>query len=144
MSPGGPDVKAIFTAALELPAGPGRDAYLTEACGGDGALRRRVEELLAALERASDVLGPAGRPADATEVDSPAATKAPEPARQADPDATGARTHATAAHLTADYAPTPDPGDPGATASLDDRGDGRAAAVIADPVDTDHFRGAGR
>ena len=52
MSRGVPDVKAIFTAALEHPPGPGRDAYLTEACGGDDALRRRVEELLSAFERA--------------------------------------------------------------------------------------------
>ena len=35
MSPGGPDIKAIFTAALEHPAGPEREAYLAEACGGD-------------------------------------------------------------------------------------------------------------
>ena len=35
MTPGGPDVKAIFTAALEHPSGPERNSYLAEACGDD-------------------------------------------------------------------------------------------------------------
>ena len=39
----------IFIAALELPSGQ-RAAYLGEACAGDAALRRRVEQLLAASE----------------------------------------------------------------------------------------------
>ena len=85
MNRGGPDVKAIFTAALELPDGPERDAYLAAACGGDAALRRRVEELLAALERAGDVLGPAGPPASVAEADARTAADAAEafePARR--------------------------------------------------------------
>ena len=61
MSRGGPGVKAIFTAALEHPAGPGREAYLAAACGDDAALRRRIEELFAAHARASEVLGPSAR-----------------------------------------------------------------------------------
>ena len=48
MSPGGPDVKAIFTEALDIPEGPERDSLPGRACGGDAGLRRRVEELLAA------------------------------------------------------------------------------------------------
>ena len=95
MSRGEPDVKAIFTAALAVPEGPERDAYLDTACGGDAGLRRRIEELLAAFARASDVLGPAGPPAAAiadeatTNAD---AAGASEPARGADLEATDART----------------------------------------------------
>ena len=44
-------VGAIFDAALELPP-EGRAAYLLEACGGDDALRQRVEALLSAHESA--------------------------------------------------------------------------------------------
>ena len=51
-----PGVKTIFTAALEHPAGPERDAYVAAACDGDEALLRRVGELVAAGEHASDVL----------------------------------------------------------------------------------------
>jgi serine/threonine protein kinase len=45
----------IFIAALELPSGQ-RAAYLDEACAGDAALRRRVEQLLAASEAAGTFL----------------------------------------------------------------------------------------
>jgi hypothetical protein len=69
MDPGHSDVKALFTQALKRPEGPERDAYLARACDGDAALRRRVEELLEALGRASDVLGPDGGPAAATPAD---------------------------------------------------------------------------
>src|SRR4051794_33522747 len=99
MTPGEPDVKAIFTRALELPAGPDRDTYLAGACGGDDALRRRVEELLAAFDRASDVLGPAGPPATAVEAGAltvtDAATEAFEPDRRAGPEATAAKVQTT-------------------------------------------------
>ena len=47
---------AILNAALELPVGE-RAAYLDNACAGDVALRRRVEELLHAHEQAGDFLG---------------------------------------------------------------------------------------
>src|SRR4051794_18607688 len=98
MSRGEPDVKAIFTAALEHPAGPGRESYLAEACGGDAGLRRRIEELLTAFARASDVLGPSGTPAaalaDEATTDADAAPGTSEPARAADPGATDTRTHA--------------------------------------------------
>jgi len=46
----------LYTAAsMEVPA---REAYLAEACGGDGELRREVERLLAALEEAGTFLEP--------------------------------------------------------------------------------------
>jgi eukaryotic-like serine/threonine-protein kinase len=43
--------EAVFEAALELAAAE-RDAYLDQACAGDAELRRRVEMLLGAFERA--------------------------------------------------------------------------------------------
>jgi tetratricopeptide (TPR) repeat protein len=73
MSQGGPHVKAIFTAALEVPEGPERDAYLAAACGADVSLRRRVEDLLAAFAQASDILGPAGWPVTAAQAGASAA-----------------------------------------------------------------------
>lgn len=115
-----PDVKAIFAAALERSSGPERDLYLASACGGDDDLRARVEELLAAHSRASAVPEtPEPVAADtAAEVPSMAdqrsermeeprtptpadseATEQYEPAvvpTLADPDATSARTAASA------------------------------------------------
>jgi hypothetical protein len=43
MSRGGPDVKPIFTAALEFPREPRREAYPAAACGGNAALHRRID-----------------------------------------------------------------------------------------------------
>src|SRR5262245_31238475 len=43
--------EAIFEAALNLTTDE-RPAYLEQACGGDSGLRRRVEVLLGAFERA--------------------------------------------------------------------------------------------
>ncbi len=129
MSRGEPDIKAIFTAALELPEGPERDAYLDAACGGDAGLRRRIEDLLAAFARASDVLGPSGTPAaaiaDAATTNADAAPGTSEPARGADLEATDARTHATDSRPRIDHGPETAPGEPGTTAALDDRGSGR-------------------
>ncbi len=47
---------AVFAAALELPAGE-RAVYLTHECGGDHALRRRVEALLRADSEAGNFMG---------------------------------------------------------------------------------------
>ena len=58
----GNNVKAIFIAALDHEPGADRAAYLDAACGDNADLRRRVEALLAAHERADEVLGPAGEP----------------------------------------------------------------------------------
>ena len=53
--------ESLFAAALEKPTAAERQAFLDEACGGDAALRQRVERLLAAdghtrgiLERGPD------------------------------------------------------------------------------------------
>jgi tetratricopeptide (TPR) repeat protein len=128
MSPGGPDVKAIFTAALEIPEGPERDAYLAAARGDDSGLRRRVDDLLAALERASDVLGPSGTPAAAIADEAPGTS---EPAQGADREATDARADATDSRPRIDHGPETAPGEPGTTAALDDRGSGRDGDALA-------------
>src|SRR5262249_51155790 len=51
-------VKDLFVAALDLPDGPDRRAFLDRECGGDAGLRRRLDVLLAAHDRP----GPAPRP----------------------------------------------------------------------------------
>ncbi len=56
------NVKAIFIAALDHEAGPDRAAYLDAACAGNAELKRRVEALLAAHERADEVLGRPDQP----------------------------------------------------------------------------------
>ena len=56
------DVKAIFITALDHESGVERAAYLDSACGDNADLRRRVEALLLAHERADEVLGPQGEP----------------------------------------------------------------------------------
>ncbi|HZV07524.1 MAG TPA: protein kinase [Gemmataceae bacterium] len=48
--------RAIFLAALEKDTPAQRSAYVAEACGGDEALRRRVEALLASHEQAGGLL----------------------------------------------------------------------------------------
>src|SRR4051812_22858478 len=45
----------VFEAALQLPAGQ-RASYLDQTCAGNPGLRRRVEELLGALDRAGGFL----------------------------------------------------------------------------------------
>ena len=46
----------VFLAALDLPKPSDRSAYLDTVCGGDTALRRQVEELLAAHFKSGDFL----------------------------------------------------------------------------------------
>ncbi len=60
----GNNVKAIFIAALDREPGAARASYLDSACSDNADLRRRVEALLAAHERADEVLGPAGEQSD--------------------------------------------------------------------------------
>jgi tRNA A-37 threonylcarbamoyl transferase component Bud32 len=50
-------VKSIFLAALEKATGAERAAFLGAACGGDGELRRRVDELLSAHEEPGGLPG---------------------------------------------------------------------------------------
>ena len=49
-------VESIFFAALEKKTGAERSAYLDQACGGDCALRLRVQRLLDAHPQAEDFL----------------------------------------------------------------------------------------
>ncbi len=63
---------SLFTGALEHSPGPDRLAYLAEVCGGDSALRQRLDELLAAhqhevgplehLPNSADLTLDSGRP----------------------------------------------------------------------------------
>ena len=50
------DLDAIYFAAREL-APDARPAYLTGACGGDSALRSRVEQMLAVADDATGAAG---------------------------------------------------------------------------------------
>jgi hypothetical protein len=50
-----PRVKDLFVRVAELPE-PDRAAFLDAACGGDGALRAAVEDLLDAAGRAGQFL----------------------------------------------------------------------------------------
>jgi eukaryotic-like serine/threonine-protein kinase len=59
----GNNVKAIFIAALDNEPGADRAAYLDAACADNADLKRRVEALLLAHERADDFLGQPGEPA---------------------------------------------------------------------------------
>ena len=67
-----PQLKTIFSEALARRDGPGRAAYLDEACRGDAGLRAQVETLLKDHERighflgtAAGSVGPSSRPPDA-------------------------------------------------------------------------------
>jgi len=53
------NVRAIFIAALDHEPGPDRAAYLDIACTDNADLKHRAQALLAAHERADEVLGPA-------------------------------------------------------------------------------------
>jgi eukaryotic-like serine/threonine-protein kinase len=64
----GSDAKAIFIAALDRESGAERAEYVNAACGDRVALKRRVESLLAAHERADQVLGPDRTPTIAATV----------------------------------------------------------------------------
>src|SRR5262245_64075012 len=48
--------ETLFVLALEKPSVAERQAFLDAACGGDTALRQRVERLLAADERSRGIL----------------------------------------------------------------------------------------
>jgi len=51
-----PSEKALFAGALEQASPEARAAYLRQACGGDEALRRRIEALVQAADGAGDFL----------------------------------------------------------------------------------------
>ncbi len=54
VNPPSPKVEAVYSAAQSFTDSGERDAYLKAACKGDKALRQRVEELLAAAEKARE------------------------------------------------------------------------------------------
>jgi serine/threonine protein kinase/tetratricopeptide (TPR) repeat protein len=54
--------ESIFAAALEKRTASERRAFLEEACAGDAALRRRVEQLLAAHDKTLGILDQTARP----------------------------------------------------------------------------------
>src|SRR5208282_3472247 len=60
--------EALFRAAVELPPGAGRRAFLEQACAGDLALRQRLEALLAAHDEPGELL-PSGTPANTATVE---------------------------------------------------------------------------
>src|SRR5215471_17916207 len=66
--------EAVFEAALELPAAQ-RAVYLEQACGGDAALRQRVEVLLGAFERAGGFMNHPAAPVCTGRSSPPAAEK---------------------------------------------------------------------
>jgi hypothetical protein len=72
----------IFTAALQITDPDARSAYLTQACGGDAELRRRVEILLRTHASAGDFLA---RPA----VEQLAGAQSPRPGETAEDEALG-------------------------------------------------------
>src|ERR1700731_2071419 len=49
-------IEAVFAAVLEKATAAERAAYLDEACGGDAAVRQRVEALFQAHEQAGSFL----------------------------------------------------------------------------------------
>ena len=51
-----PTARAVFEHAQEIPSPAERQAYLTRACGADASLRRQVDALLRAYERAGSFL----------------------------------------------------------------------------------------
>ena len=136
MSRGEPNIKAIFTAALELPEGPARDAYLDAACGGHDGLRRRIEDLLVAFARASEVLGPSGPPAAEIAHEAPETS---ELARGPSLAATDTRTHAPDSGPRIDHLPETAPGEHGITAAIDDRGSGRNGDALAPGTALSYF-----
>ncbi|MBS0263216.1 MAG: protein kinase [Planctomycetes bacterium] len=62
MMPDERQVETLFYEALEVPAGPERQALLDGSCAGDAPLRQRVERLLAAHGEMDDFLHPESLP----------------------------------------------------------------------------------
>jgi serine/threonine protein kinase/uncharacterized protein HemY len=70
--PPAPSIEAIFFAALSKGTPEERAAYVQEACGGDGAVRRQVERLLNAQARLGNFLEePVGHDGDAASLSFP-------------------------------------------------------------------------
>ena len=69
MSDAGRNVKVIFCEALDCATPAEQAAYLQRACGGDRALRARVEALLGAHRQAGQFLQGPPAPADRAATD---------------------------------------------------------------------------
>ncbi|HWE37864.1 MAG TPA: tetratricopeptide repeat protein [Isosphaeraceae bacterium] len=69
MEPDDRELKAVFCGAVDLPAGPEREAYLDRACPAGTPLRPRVEALLRAHDASGRFLGTAGVAATAPDPD---------------------------------------------------------------------------
>ena len=82
------DVLAIFNEALEQPSPSARAGYLDRVCGGDEAVRGRVETLLAAHDRAGGFLE---SPAEAMTLDVAPARFSRAPAPSSAPSRRGNR-----------------------------------------------------
>src|SRR5215472_17616959 len=73
-----PDIEVIFHAARDIPEPDRRRDYVRQACGGDEALIRHVEALLAAADRPDSLLDrPAGALAATSDDVSPGQWVAP-------------------------------------------------------------------
>src|SRR5262245_57764330 len=70
------EAKAIFLEALEHPGREELRRFLDEACGGDAALRARVNELLSAHQDAGSFLEPPAR-GPAVTADEPPVSEGP-------------------------------------------------------------------
>ncbi len=103
----GNNVKTIFIAALDHEPGAPRAAYLHSACGENVDLRRRVEALLAAHDRADEVLGASGEQSgDPDRIDSNADCPEDEAANAQTPDPEACSSPAA---MTVDYQSTAGP-----------------------------------
>src|SRR5207244_3280978 len=70
-----PRTESLFWSALAVAAPDERARYLDEACGGDGQLRGRVEELLAAYPKVEGFLEPPAPGPAATAADPPSSER---------------------------------------------------------------------
>jgi hypothetical protein len=98
--------KALFRCALQLPVAE-RGAFLHHACRGDGGVRRRVDELLAALVEAGGFLGGTGDgAADDRPPAGPAAETWDEPGASPTPPPGSGRTRSAACSARAGWGPS--------------------------------------
>jgi serine/threonine protein kinase len=79
MTPPPDRAKSVFLAALDVPAGDARRAYVAAACGGDAALAGEVDQLLRHHDAAGSFLDPAAGPTGAFDPGPDAETAAAAP-----------------------------------------------------------------
>src|SRR5204862_5408705 len=76
MTEANPRTESLVWSALALASAEERTRYLDESCGGDGELRGRVEELLAAYPKVEGFLEPPTRGAVVTVEEGPVRERA--------------------------------------------------------------------